>query len=404
MNTVIITTLQLPLELTNETEQLILHRSNNIKNAINSAIHMNYKKDTNRISLIYKLYSKLRSLYPELSSLDIHNCITEAARKQKIHNTQIRNLEAKLQWLQVNKPSRRVERLQKSIHKLKAAPFTVRHITTLPIVSRHIRLDITQSTMHIYGFTKREFISIPIKLNKYTIQKLSSASIGDCKLCKHKNNKWYAHITIKHLDTSCIDVNSPIMGVDIGIKNLATTNEGEMYDGSLVWKHCEKLERQRSKLQAKGTRSAKRKLRKTSGRKSRYLNDILHRVSRWVVEQAKTLGAKCLIIENITLIPQIIGNPFLRKAVQRWPFSKLLHYIYYKAKLAGIYVYTQFSAHTSDTCSQCGYQHKKNRIKQNTFTCLKCKYTNHADINAAINLRNCGYKWMLSQSFHIATA
>ncbi|WP_081495369.1 zinc ribbon domain-containing protein [Leptospirillum ferrooxidans] len=42
---------------------------------------------------------------------------------------------------------------------------------------------------------------------------------------------------------------------------------------------------------------------------------------------------------------------------------------------------------TSCTCSVCGHCEKNNRKSQEYFSCLICKHTEHADINAARNIR-----------------
>ena len=39
-------------------------------------------------------------------------------------------------------------------------------------------------------------------------------------------------------------------------------------------------------------------------------------------------------------------------------------------------------------CSKCGYISKNNRRSQSLFVCEKCSYTNNADYNASINIKN----------------
>ncbi|WP_083814692.1 zinc ribbon domain-containing protein [Ktedonobacter racemifer] len=44
--------------------------------------------------------------------------------------------------------------------------------------------------------------------------------------------------------------------------------------------------------------------------------------------------------------------------------------------------------HTSQTCSQCGHQHRSKRKSQSLFLCKHCGYYLNTDLNAAFNIRN----------------
>jgi len=46
------------------------------------------------------------------------------------------------------------------------------------------------------------------------------------------------------------------------------------------------------------------------------------------------------------------------------------------------------SAYTSQACSVCYYTHRKKRPNQQTFCCVVCGYSTHADLNAAINIEH----------------
>jgi putative transposase len=43
-------------------------------------------------------------------------------------------------------------------------------------------------------------------------------------------------------------------------------------------------------------------------------------------------------------------------------------------------------AYTSQTCSRCGHCEKANRKSQAKFLCVRCGYSAHADLNAAVNI------------------
>jgi len=46
------------------------------------------------------------------------------------------------------------------------------------------------------------------------------------------------------------------------------------------------------------------------------------------------------------------------------------------------------SAYTSQACSVCHYVDKKNRPDQQTFCCLVCGHSTHADLNASVNIKH----------------
>jgi len=57
-----------------------------------------------------------------------------------------------------------------------------------------------------------------------------------------------------------------VLGVDLGIENLATDSDGQVFSGTKIEKVRTKYNRQRKGLQKTGTRSPKRKLKRMSGK------------------------------------------------------------------------------------------------------------------------------------------
>ncbi|MEQ9030619.1 MAG: transposase, partial [Aggregatilineales bacterium] len=100
------------------------------------------------------------------------------------------------------------------------------------------------------------------------------------------------------------------MGVDLGIANIATTDDGERHSGKHVNSVRHRNQRLRSKLQKKGTKSAKRLLKKMSGRETRFANDVNHCISKAIVIKAKRTG-RGVALEELT---GIRGRVRLRKS------------------------------------------------------------------------------------------
>ena len=66
-------------------------------------------------------------------------------------------------------------------------------------------------------------------------------------------------------------------------------------------------QKRRTRLQKKGTKSATRLLRKRSGKESRFVADVNHRVSKTIVAEAKHTG-RGIAVEDLTGIRDRYGN------------------------------------------------------------------------------------------------
>ncbi len=179
------------------------------------------------------------------------------------------------------------------------------------------------------------------------------------------------------------------LGVDLGIVNLATDSDGASYSGAPVERkrrihaHC------RRNLQRKGTKSAKRKLRKLSGQQARYQKDCNHCISKHLVRKAKDTQ-RGLALETLTGIRQRTEKTVRRQQRARhanWAFYQLKTFIGYKAALVGVPVAQVDPRNTSRQCQACGHIAKENRKSQSHFLCVQCGFAAPADHNAAINIR-----------------
>jgi IS605 OrfB family transposase len=177
-----------------------------------------------------------------------------------------------------------------------------------------------------------------------------------------------------YLLTACeIDEPTPkdvadFLGVDLGVKNIASDSDGNRYAGGHVNNLRKRHAKLRSRLQSKQTKSAKRLLRKRKRKEKRFAKDVNHKISKELVERAKDTG-RAIALEDLTGIRQRVT---VRKAQRRqhssWSFHDLRAKLEYKALLHGIPVILVDPRHTSKTCSSCG-----------------CSA--HADTNAAVNIR-----------------
>jgi IS605 OrfB family transposase len=145
----------------------------------------------------------------------------------------------------------------------------------------------------------------------------------------------------------------------------------------------------RKQYQRKGTRNARRRLRKMAGRQRKFQTQENHRISKRLVAKAKARGVG-LALEDLQGIGgrlQDTVTKSFRRRLGNWAFAQLLSFVQYKARLAGVPVVTLDPRNSSRTCSACGHCEKGNRKTQDRFACLHCGFSANADLNAALNLR-----------------
>lgn len=181
-----------------------------------------------------------------------------------------------------------------------------------------------------------------------------------------------------------------VLGVDLGVKNIAVDNTGTTFSNEKVEAVRKRVHKHRASLQSKGTKSAKRRLKKVSRKESRFRTDTNHCVSKYLVEKAK--DSKCAIaLEDLSGInTRTTVRKSQRSERLSWAFYQLRSFITYKAKLAGVPVVLIDPKYTSQMCNKCGHTEKANRKNQSEFCCKLCGHTDHADCNGAKNIRNKG--------------
>jgi IS605 OrfB family transposase len=177
-----------------------------------------------------------------------------------------------------------------------------------------------------------------------------------------------------------------VLGVDLGIVNIATDSDGDTFSGSQVNNVRHRHRRLRKKLQKKGTKSARRRLKKLSGKERRFAKHVNHEISKRLVVKAE--GTKSAIaVEKLDGIrDRVTVRKSQRATLHSWSFYQLKMFILYKAERAGIPVIEVDPRNTSRECPQCGCIDKRNRPSQALFCCLACGFAGLADHIAAGNI------------------
>lgn len=229
-------------------------------------------------------------------------------------------------------------------------------------------------------------VLVPMVMGRYQQERFSFAK-GQSDLVRRKDGRWFLLATIDLPDGTPTPT-TDFLGVDLGIVNIATTSDGETFTGEAIEHIRQRHHRNRQRFQKRGTRGAKKRLRKLAGRESRFRRHQNHVISKALVATAKGTD-RGLALEELKGIRNRTEKQLRRPQRARhagWAFFQLRAFIEYKAKLAALLVVLVDPRNSSRTCSACGHCEKANRKSQAEFVCCHCGYSLNADYNAALNL------------------
>jgi IS605 OrfB family transposase len=264
--------------------------------------------------------------------------------------------------------------------KAMGKPISFRDTAAQPFDDRCLSWDMDNQAVSIWTVDGR-MKPIPFVGDPTQVALLKEHRQGETDLVEHQGN-FYLIATLDLPDVPVVPV-TDFIGVDMGIVVIAATSTGSNWSGAAITDRRIKNTVLRSKLQKKGTKSAKRLLRKRSGKESRFVADVNHVISKHIVTEAERTG-RGIAIEDLT---GIRARARLRKpqrvALNSWAFAQLGTFITYKAEAAGVDLVIIDPAYTSQECSDCHHIDKKNRIDQATFACRDCGVTLNADDNAS---------------------
>lgn len=211
----------------------------------------------------------------------------------------------------------------------------------------------------------------------------------DSKL-KLIKNEWYILLSIE-VDIPELKLKGTIVGIDSGIKNILTATDKKsnktLYISGSKLNHRRLCIRQtKARVASVGSQSAKRLLKRLSGKERAVTQQLLHTASKQLVTFAESVGAKTIVVESLTGIRKIRKqNKKQRARNHRWPFAQCQFYISYKANAKGIGVNFVNPAYTSQSCPVCGHTEETNRSGL-VFRCKSCGYQDNADRVGSINI------------------
>lgn len=205
-----------------------------------------------------------------------------------------------------------------------------------------------------------------------------------------KAGKWFVSILIQEeIETNQSE--GEVIGIDLGIKTLATCSDGSTYDNP---KALSKLE---FKIKYFQRRLSKKKDKKSNRRKKlknriakiwqKITNIRKNNIHKTTTEIVKTKQPKIIVLEDLN-VRGMAKNHKLAKSVYDACMSECRRQIEYKSKWYGskVVIANRFFP-SSKMCSNCGEIKDDLKLSDRIYDCNGCGNKIDRDLNASINLK-----------------
>jgi putative transposase len=197
---------------------------------------------------------------------------------------------------------------------------------------------------------------------------------------------WYVSIQVEQEQPVRVNT-GPVVGVDLGVKALATFSDGTVISNPRHLKRrLKQLKRwhrvvSRRTKGGKNRKKAAKRLAKLYRKVSNQRKNTLHQVTTTL---AKT--KQVIVIEDLN-VAGMLKNHHLAQAIADVGFSEFKRQLLYKASWYGSRVVLADRWYASSkTCSGCGWGDENLTLKDRTFHCEQCGLVLDRDLNAALNL------------------
>lgn len=220
--------------------------------------------------------------------------------------------------------------------------------------------------------------------------------VGEARVLRmtisQRAGRWYASLTIEREDEPVTRVPKiGAVGVDLGIKTLATLSDGTVFENPRYLKKSEqKLKRVQQALSRKmlgSNRRAKAKARvaRIHAHVANQRQDALHKLTTHLANKYYEIS-----IEDLNVLG-MVKNHHLAKSVMDVSFGEFRRQLEYKTARTGakLNIVDRWYP-SSKTCSRCGRVKTKLSLSERTYKCDGCGLTIDRDLNAAININVAG--------------
>jgi len=241
--------------------------------------------------------------------------------------------------------------------------------------------------------------SMGIQLPRLGVIRLKEVpDLADCHIqsatVSRTADRWYVSLSVRKPDDQIELPDDPtVLGVDLGLKDLAITSDGDVYDNH---RHLRSRQRKIRKLQKSLARKqyrsnnwykAKRKLAVAHKKIADARSDVLHKMTTEMAE-----NYDIVVIEDLS-VSNLMKNRKMSRSIADVAWSEIRRMLEYKANQ--LVIVPRFFP-SSKLCSECWYRKEDLKLSDRVFICDRCGMQKDRDLNAARNLELYGLMFLIS--------
>ena len=215
--------------------------------------------------------------------------------------------------------------------------------------------------------------------------------IVSATLTKKCSGKYYFSVLIDKPHEVRFNKTDNIVGIDLGIKDLIITSNGEKFENKHFYR------KQENKLKKLNRKFAKTKINSNNHQKIRVkiakLNEKIQNQRLWYIHHIvnQLLNENQVVVMEDLNVSGMMKNHKLAKSIQDVSFCELKRILEYKSSWNDKRViFIDRFYPSSKLCSACGYKNNELLLSDREWVCPECGVVHDRDINAALNIMNEG--------------